>query len=132
MNWEVYKTQFFIISEANGWTEVVKACHLAAFLIEEAAEVLQTLPDTERLYLNSLYNAQIFSYKDYAHLQRKTRHQKLGESLQEHASEIQRLTTLAFSDFSANVREMISLEYFVDELEDEEIQRAVTRQHGRQ
>ncbi|GFT15457.1 uncharacterized protein TNCV_3264721 [Trichonephila clavipes] len=52
----------------------------------------------------------------------KTRHQKPEESLQEYAFEIQRLTTLAFSDFSANVREMISLEYFVDVLKDEEIQ----------
>ncbi|GFS96614.1 uncharacterized protein TNCV_3944011 [Trichonephila clavipes] len=25
-NWEVYKTQFSIISEANEWTEGVKAC----------------------------------------------------------------------------------------------------------
>ncbi|PRD20425.1 UNVERIFIED_CONTAM: hypothetical protein NCL1_54662 [Trichonephila clavipes] len=32
---------------------------------------------------------------------------------------------LAFSDFSANVREMICLEYFVDGLKDEEIQMAV-------
>ncbi|GFU22607.1 uncharacterized protein TNCV_1304831 [Trichonephila clavipes] len=55
-NWKVYKNQFSIISEANGWTEGVKACQLAASLRGEAA-VLQTLPDTERLNLNSLYNA---------------------------------------------------------------------------
>ncbi|GFW69613.1 retrovirus-related Pol polyprotein from transposon 412 [Trichonephila clavipes] len=54
----------------------------------------------------------------------KTRHQKPEESLQEYAFEMQRLTTLAFSDFSANVREMICLEYFVDGLKDEEIQMA--------
>ncbi|GFV69213.1 uncharacterized protein TNCV_3861371 [Trichonephila clavipes] len=96
----------------------------------EAAEVLQILTDTELLNLNSLYNAldlrfsQKFS-KDYAHLQMKTRHQKPEESLQEYAFEMQRLTTLAFSDFSANVQEMISFEYFVDGLKDEEIQMAV-------
>ncbi|GFV33611.1 retrovirus-related Pol polyprotein from transposon 412 [Trichonephila clavipes] len=38
---------------------------------------------------------------------------------------MQKLTTLAFSDFLANVREMICLEYFVDGLKDEEIQMAV-------
>ncbi|GFS71285.1 uncharacterized protein TNCV_5050341 [Trichonephila clavipes] len=38
---------------------------------------------------------------------------------------MQRLTTLAFSDFSANVQEIICLEYFVDGLQDEEIQMAV-------
>ncbi|GFT08223.1 uncharacterized protein TNCV_3481671 [Trichonephila clavipes] len=82
------------------------------------------------LNLNSLYNSldlqfsQKFS-KDYVRLQMKTRHQKSEESLQEYAFELQRLTTLDFSDFSANVREMISLEYFVDGLKDEEIQMAV-------
>ncbi|GFS91354.1 uncharacterized protein TNCV_1307481 [Trichonephila clavipes] len=60
-----------MISEANGWTEGVKACQLAASLKGESAEILQTLPDTERLNLNSLYNAldlwfgQKYS-KDYA------------------------------------------------------------------
>ncbi|GFX06649.1 uncharacterized protein TNCV_382451 [Trichonephila clavipes] len=57
INWEVYKKQFSIVSEANGWTEGAKACQLAECLREEAAAVLQTLPDTERLNLNSLYNA---------------------------------------------------------------------------
>ncbi|GFT18802.1 uncharacterized protein TNCV_4710191 [Trichonephila clavipes] len=55
----------------------------------------------------------------------KTRHQKPEESWREYAFEIQGLTALAFSDLSANVREMISLEYFVNGLKDEEIQMAV-------
>ncbi|GFX60108.1 uncharacterized protein TNCV_4532691 [Trichonephila clavipes] len=114
MNWEVYKTQFSLIFEANGWTEGVKACVLAASLREEGAEVLQTLPDTERLDFNSLCNALDLRFgqkysKDYARIQLKTKDQKPEESLQEYAFEIQRLTTLAFSDFSTNVREMISL-----------------------
>ncbi|GFU50484.1 uncharacterized protein TNCV_2042841, partial [Trichonephila clavipes] len=87
-NWEVNKSQFSIISEANGWTELVKACQLAASLREEAAEILQTLPDPERLNLNSLYNALDLRFsqkyaKDYARLQMKTRLQKTEESLQE-------------------------------------------------
>ncbi|GFW69614.1 uncharacterized protein TNCV_489581 [Trichonephila clavipes] len=39
-NWEVYRIQFGIISEANRWTEEVKACQLVASLRGEAAEVL--------------------------------------------------------------------------------------------
>ncbi|GFW61185.1 uncharacterized protein TNCV_434091 [Trichonephila clavipes] len=102
-NWEVYKIQFGIISEANEWTEDVKAYQLVASLRGEAAEVLQTLTDTELLNLSSLYNAldlrfgQKFS-KDFAHLQMKTRHQKPEESLQEYTFEMQRITTLAFSN----------------------------------
>ncbi|GFW53871.1 uncharacterized protein TNCV_2446631 [Trichonephila clavipes] len=128
-NWEVYKTQFSIISEANRWTEGVKACQLAASLRGEAAEILQTLPDTERLNLNSLYNALDLRFsqkysKDYTRLQMKTRLRKTGESLQEYTSEVERLANLAFSDHPATVREAISLEYFVDGLKDEEIQKA--------
>ncbi|GFU49807.1 uncharacterized protein TNCV_2930721 [Trichonephila clavipes] len=129
-NWEVYKTQFSIISEANGWTEGVKACQLAASLRGEAAEILQTLPDTERLNLNSLYNALDLRFsqkycKDFARLQMKTRLQRTGESLQEYASEVERLANLAFSDHPATMREAISLQYFVDGLKDGEIQEAV-------
>ncbi|GFU56950.1 hypothetical protein TNCV_1194671 [Trichonephila clavipes] len=45
--WEVYKIQFSLISAANRWTEGSKVCQLAASLRGEAAEILQTLPDTE-------------------------------------------------------------------------------------
>ncbi|GFV45701.1 uncharacterized protein TNCV_1970021 [Trichonephila clavipes] len=126
--WEVYKTQFCIIHEGNGWNEGVKACQLAASLKGEAAEVLQTLPDIERLNLNSLYNAldlrlsQKYS-KKYARLQMKTRLQKTGESLQEYASEVERLANFAFSDHPATVRETISLQYFVDGLRERKSRR---------
>ncbi|GFY23820.1 uncharacterized protein TNCV_3536141 [Trichonephila clavipes] len=106
-NWEVYKTQFCIISEANGWTGGAKACQLAASLRGEAAEILQTLPDVERLNLNSLYSALDLQFgkkysKEYALLQMKTRLQKTGENLQEYASEVERLANFAFSNHSAN------------------------------
>ncbi|GFV82932.1 uncharacterized protein TNCV_1179471 [Trichonephila clavipes] len=88
----------------------VKACQLASSLRGEDAEVLQTLRDTERLNLNSLYNALDLRfgqkyYKDYARLQMKTRLLKTGEILQEYASEVERLANLAFSDHPATVRE---------------------------
>ncbi|GFV62883.1 uncharacterized protein TNCV_3319081 [Trichonephila clavipes] len=70
---------------------------------------MQTLPGTERLNLNSIYNALDLRFgqkysKDYARLQMKTRLQKTGESLQEYASEVEWLTNLAFSDHPATVR----------------------------
>ncbi|GFY05463.1 uncharacterized protein TNCV_218451 [Trichonephila clavipes] len=107
-NWEVYKIQFSIISEANGWTKGVKACQHATSLRGEAAEILQTLPDTEKLNLNSLYNALDLRFgqkcsKEYARLQMKTSLPKTGESLQEYASEVERLANLAFSVHPATV-----------------------------
>ncbi|GFW35994.1 retrovirus-related Pol polyprotein from transposon 412 [Trichonephila clavipes] len=103
---------------------------VTASTVGEAAEILQTLPDTERLNLNSLYNALDLRFsqkysKDYVRLQMKTRLQKTGESSQEYASEVERLANLAFSDHPATVREVISLQYFVDGLKDGEIQKAV-------
>ncbi|GFX02267.1 uncharacterized protein TNCV_138431 [Trichonephila clavipes] len=91
MNWDIYKTQFSIFSEANLWTERGKACQLAASLRGEAAEVLQNLPATVRLNLNSLYNALHLRFsqkysKDYARLQMKTRLQKTRKRLQQYAS----------------------------------------------
>ncbi|GFX07204.1 retrovirus-related Pol polyprotein from transposon 412 [Trichonephila clavipes] len=90
----------------------------------------ETLPDTKRLNLNSLYNAVDLRFgqkyfKDYARLQMRTRLQKTGESLQEYASEVERLANFPFSDHPATVREAISLQYFVDGLKDGEIQKAV-------
>ncbi|GFX47917.1 uncharacterized protein TNCV_4792961 [Trichonephila clavipes] len=84
-------------------TEGVKACQLAASLRGEAAEVLQDLPDTERLNLNSLCSVLDLRFgqkysKDYARLQMKTRLQKTSESLQEYTSKTERLANLAFSD----------------------------------
>ncbi|GFY02121.1 uncharacterized protein TNCV_5099821 [Trichonephila clavipes] len=55
----------------------------------------------------------------------KTRLQRNGESLQEYASEVERLANLAFSDHPATVLEVIYLQYFVDGLKDGEIQKAV-------
>ncbi|GFU80973.1 uncharacterized protein TNCV_1277191 [Trichonephila clavipes] len=90
----------------------------------------ETLPDTERLNLNYLYNALDLRFgqkysKEYARLQMKTRLQKTGESLQEYVSEVERLANLAFSDHPATVRETFSFQYFVDGLKDGEIQKAV-------
>ncbi|GFX59836.1 uncharacterized protein TNCV_4130791 [Trichonephila clavipes] len=88
----------------------MKACELAASLRGETAEVIQTLLDTERLNLYSLYNALDLQLgrkypKDYARRQMKTRLKKTGESLQEYASEVEKLANLAFSDHPATVRE---------------------------
>ncbi|GFV08748.1 uncharacterized protein TNCV_35631 [Trichonephila clavipes] len=54
-----------------------------------------------------------------------TRLQKIGESLQEYASELERLTNLTFYDHPATMRDIISLQYFVDGLKEREIQKAV-------
>ncbi|GFX86878.1 hypothetical protein TNCV_2124251 [Trichonephila clavipes] len=54
-----------------------------------------------------------------------TKYKKTRESLQKHASEIERLANMAFTDSPTNVREMICLQYFVHGLKDAEVQRTV-------
>ncbi|GFV07488.1 gag-Pol polyprotein [Trichonephila clavipes] len=48
-SWQVYKTQFSIVADANQWDSQTKACQLAASLRADAADILQTLPETQRL-----------------------------------------------------------------------------------
>ncbi|GFV91651.1 gag-Pol polyprotein [Trichonephila clavipes] len=56
-SWQVYKTQFSIVADANQWDSQTKACQLAASLRVDAADILQTLPETQRLDFDALVNA---------------------------------------------------------------------------
>ena len=113
-NWQIYKTQFFIVDNANDWKDDMKVCQVAASLTWEAADILQTLPDLGHLNFQSLCSAPELRFgekffKDYTWTQMKTHCQKSSESLQEHAWEIERLANLAFTDCPPNFREMLTL-----------------------
>ncbi|KAF8773881.1 hypothetical protein HNY73_016492 [Argiope bruennichi] len=57
--------------------------------------------------------------------QLKTRQQKPNETLQELATDIEKLSHLAFSDCPTEVRETLAVQYFVDGVRDVEIQKAL-------
>ncbi|GFW52007.1 hypothetical protein TNCV_1189371 [Trichonephila clavipes] len=102
-SWQVYKTQFSIVADANQWDSQTKACQLAASLRADAADILQSLPETQRLDFDALVNALELRFgekcvKDYSRLQLKSRQQKVSETLQELATDVERLSHLAFSD----------------------------------
>ncbi|GFW31088.1 gag-Pol polyprotein [Trichonephila clavipes] len=72
-SWQVYKTQFSIVADANQWDSQTKACQLAASLRADAADILQTLPETQRLDFDALVNALELRFgekcvKDYSRL----------------------------------------------------------------
>ncbi|GFV11195.1 gag-Pol polyprotein [Trichonephila clavipes] len=118
-SWQVYKTQFSIVADANQWDSHTKACQLAASLRADAADILQTLPETQRLDFDALVNALELRFgekcvKDYSRLQLKSRQQKVSETLQELATDVERLSHLAFSDCPTEVREVLALQHFVD------------------
>ncbi|GFT10349.1 retrovirus-related Pol polyprotein from transposon 412 [Trichonephila clavipes] len=129
-SWQVYKTQFSIVADANQWDSQTKACQLAASLRADAADILQTLPETQRLDFDALINALELRFgekcvKDYSRLQLKSRQQKVSETLQELATDVERLSHLAFSDCPTEVREVLALQHFIDGVRDPEIQKAL-------
>ncbi|GFT76153.1 retrovirus-related Pol polyprotein from transposon 17.6 [Trichonephila clavipes] len=129
-SWQVYKTQFSIVADANQWDSHTKACQLAASLRADAADILQTLTETQRLDFDALVNALELRFgekcvKDYSRLQLKSRQQKVSETLQELATDVERLSHLAFSDCPTEVREVLALQHFIDGVRDPEIQKAL-------
>ncbi|GFW84967.1 gag-Pol polyprotein [Trichonephila clavipes] len=83
-SWQVYKTQFSIVADANQWDSQTKACQLAASLRADAADILQTLPETQRLDFDALVNALELRFgekcvKDYSRLKLKSRQQKVSK-----------------------------------------------------
>ncbi|GFY29299.1 gag-Pol polyprotein [Trichonephila clavipes] len=122
-SWQVYKTQFSIVADVNQWDSQTKACQLAASLRADAADILQTLPETQRLDIDALVNALELRFgekcvKDYSRLQLKSRQQKVSETLQELATDVERLSHLAFSDCPTEVREVLALQHFIDGVRD--------------
>jgi hypothetical protein len=128
--WSVYNTQLEVVAAANSWDNVTKAFQLAAALRGEAADILQTLPADKRADFQALVSALELRFgeshlKDFNRLQLKSRRQKAGETLQELAAEIEKLSQLAFSECPTDVRDGLALQYFIDAIRDPEIQQAL-------
>ncbi|GFW03303.1 gag-Pol polyprotein [Trichonephila clavipes] len=127
-SWQVYKTQFSIVADANQWDSQTKACQLVASLRADAADILQTLPETQRLDFDALVNALELRFgekcvKDYSRLQLKSRQRKCRNA-PELATDVG-LSHLAFSDCPTEVREVLALQHFIDGVRDLEIQKAL-------
>lgn len=128
-SWQ-YKTQFSIVAENNSWDSVTKARQLAASLRAEAVDILRTVSEDQQLHFESLLKTlkpwfEEKCLKDYSRLQLKSRQQKSNETFQEFTTDVERLSHLAFSDYPNEVRETLSLQYFVDGVRDTEIQKAL-------
>ncbi|GFS89464.1 retrovirus-related Pol polyprotein from transposon 412 [Nephila pilipes] len=108
----------------------VKAFHLAASLRRDVADIIETLPEEQRHDFQALSGALELRFggkctKEYSRLQLKSRYQNAGESLQESADDIQRLSHLAFSDCPVETRQDLALQHFIDSVRDLEIQKAL-------
>ncbi|GBN55349.1 hypothetical protein AVEN_200582-1 [Araneus ventricosus] len=111
-SWIIFKTQFDVVSSANGWNYRVKASQLVASLRGSAAEVLQGIPSDKLTDPTTIENALEARFGD-SHLTQfyrtelKTRRQKPGESLQVLAADVERLMILAYAECPQDVRESL-------------------------
>lgn len=129
-SWQVYKTQFAVVAEANGWDSQTKVCQLAASLRTDAADVLQTLSEKELLDFETLVSALEMLFgekcmKEYSRLQLKTRRKKPTESLHKLTTDIEKLSNRVFPDCLIDIRETLALHHFIGRLRDPEIQNAL-------
>ncbi|GBM64305.1 hypothetical protein AVEN_76894-1, partial [Araneus ventricosus] len=128
-SWTVFKTQFDVVSSANGWNNRVKASQLVASLRGSAAEVLQGIPSNKLTDLTTIENALEARFGDghltqFYRTELKTRRQKPGESLQVLAADVERIMSLAYAECPQDVRDSLAAQYFVDAIRDEDTQHA--------
>jgi len=128
--WRVFKVQFDVVADSNDWDNTTRASQLIAALRGPAAEVLQNVP-AEKLQDPCAIEAVLECRFGDAHLteyyraELKARRQKASESLQELATDIERLVHLAFSDCSLQTQGSLAAQYFTDAIRDEEMQQAL-------
>ncbi|GFT57902.1 CCHC-type domain-containing protein [Nephila pilipes] len=126
-SWSVFKTQFDVVSSSNGWTGRGKASQLVASLRGSAAEVLQGIPAGNLMDLTTIERALESRFGDsyltqFYRTELKTRRQKLGESLQVLAADVERLMSLAYAECPLDIRESLASQYFIDAIGDEDTQ----------
>ncbi|GBM44346.1 AP-3 complex subunit delta-1 [Araneus ventricosus] len=128
-SWTVFKTQFDVVSSANGWNNRVKASQLVASLRGSAAEVFQGIPSDKLMDLTTIESALDARFGD-SHLTQfyrtelKMRRQKPGESLLVLAADVELLMSLAYAECPQDVRHSLAAQYFVDAIRDEDTQHA--------
>jgi len=107
----VFKLQFEVVAKKNLWSETDKAIALTISLKGPAADVLQTVSEADRGSYVALMEALNRRYgsehlKQMRHLELRSRKQKSGESLQQYASDVERLAQDAFVQYPVEVIEM--------------------------
>lgn len=129
-SWTQYRLHFESIAAANGWHLELKSVYLPAFLRGTALTFFEMLDksvqkDFTRLCAEMDKRFSADHEKHLAHLQLRCRVQKSDERLADFATDLQRLTNIAFSDCPENAKNRIALAQFVDGISDVEIQHRV-------
>ena len=131
-NWSDYLIQFNLIADFCRWNEYEKALHLAINLRGTAQSVLADLRHDQRTNFHSLSSALAARFEpvQQSELHRvalKTRLRAENETLSDLAQDINRLVRLAYPSATVGVREQLAKDYFIDALNDHDLEWTVLR-----
>ncbi|XP_054091364.1 uncharacterized protein LOC128922969 [Zeugodacus cucurbitae] len=121
---QIFKLQFEKTADTNKWNAEDKVAQLFVALKGAAAEILQTIPNCESSSYEALMAAVERRYgsehrRQIFQIELQNRKQKASESLQEFATEVERLAHLAYAHKSAEYIEDIKIHSFVNGIRDE-------------
>ncbi|XP_067638298.1 uncharacterized protein [Eurosta solidaginis] len=117
VHFQVFKLQFEKSAAVNNWNAEDKVAALA--LKGPAAEILQTIPEYERNNCETLMSALERRYgsehrKHIFQIELQNRYQKANETLQEFASDIERLAHLSNADAPEEYTERVKIQSFIN------------------
>ncbi|ESN95064.1 hypothetical protein HELRODRAFT_184476 [Helobdella robusta] len=115
MSWNVYKNQFEAAATSNCWNGKERSTALILALRGSAAEVLQTIPAENHFNYEALVSALDLRYgeehmKQIYRSQLRNRTQRSGESIQQLAQDIERLTLLSYPTSDPEHRDETALD----------------------
>ncbi|ESN94169.1 hypothetical protein HELRODRAFT_163955 [Helobdella robusta] len=130
MSWNVYKTQFEAAATSNCWNGKERTTALILALRGSAAEVLQTIPAENHFNYEVLVSALDLRYgeehmKQIYRSQLRNRTQRSGESIQQLAQDIERLTLLSYPTSDPEHRDETALDTFIKALCDSELKQSL-------
>ena len=125
-SWEIFKTQFDIVSELNKWNYADKGAYLAVSLAGDAMSVLGSLPKAGRCDYVMLCEALALRYGEenqivVATIQFRRRKREQGESLPKYAGEVERLFRLAYPRANFELQQQMTTDQFIEGLNDSEL-----------
>ena len=126
VGWQDYITHFELCAEINEWSDVKKATHLAVSLQGPALELLSDMPrDMQHSYLQLAQNLSarfgLQGRTDLFRTQLKSCVRRSGESLPELSQAITRLVLRAYPQATVELRDLMTMDYFIDALQDGDI-----------
>ena len=126
-SWQDYRVQFEMLAAACGWGDRQKAIELATSLRDQAVGVLATLAPHQRYDYQSLVAAleARFEPRHQTEMHRaglRTRLRKRNEPLMALAQDLKKLTRKAFPTANQELCEQLTLNYFIDALNDGEME----------